>query len=69
MSNLLGNKQIAYAVLAAGVGLALLSVLIDPIRGYDIHMATIQIIALIVGIVVALGGVYLAFMYKGVSAD
>ncbi len=61
---MLANKQFAYGVLAAGILLALLSVLIDPLRGHDIYMATSQIIALIVGLVVALAGAYLAFLYK-----
>ncbi len=64
MSEYLKNKNVAYGILAVGVIVALLSILIDPIRGYDIYMATSQIIGLIVGIVVALVGVYLAFMVK-----
>jgi ABC-type transport system involved in multi-copper enzyme maturation permease subunit len=61
---MLANKQIAYALLIIGIVLAVLSVLIDPIRGHSIYMATSQIIVLIVGIVVALAGAYLAFMRK-----
>jgi hypothetical protein len=64
MNQLLADKRVAYAVLAGGIVLALLSFLIDPLRGYDIHMATIQIVALIVGVVAAAAGAYLAFMKK-----
>jgi hypothetical protein len=64
LKDLLGYKQVAYAVLVIGVIGALLSILIDPIRGEELYMATIQIVVLVVGIVVALIGAYLAFMYK-----
>ncbi len=59
---MLDNKQLAYGVLAVGVLVALLSVLIDPLRGEDVYMATSQIIALIAGLVLAAAGAYLAFM-------
>ena len=61
---LLNDKRVAYGVLVVGVVAVLLSFLIDPLRGYDIHMATIQIVVLIVGIVLALAGAYLAFVRK-----
>ena len=61
---MLNDKRVAYALLAVGVVGVLLSILIDPIRGYDIYFATSQIIVLIVGIVLALAGVYLAFVRK-----
>jgi hypothetical protein len=61
---LLNDKRVAYAVLVIGVIGILLSVLIDPIRGEDIYMATSQIIVLIVGIVLAVAGAYLAFVRK-----
>lgn len=61
---MLDNKQLAYGLLAVGVLVALLSVLIDPLRGHDIYLATIQIIALIAGLVVAAAGAYLAFLRK-----
>ncbi len=61
---MLEDKRIAYAVLAIGIVLVLLSVLIDPIRGNDIYMATSQIVVLIVGLVVAVAGAYLAFMRR-----
>jgi len=64
MNRLLADKRVAYALIVIGVVLAVLSIVIDPIRGYDIHMATIQIVALIVGIIVALIGLYLAFVRK-----
>jgi uncharacterized membrane protein len=62
VSDLLGNKQFAYAVLIVGAILVLLSILVDPLRGYDVCMGTEQIIMLIVGMVIALSGVYLAFL-------
>jgi hypothetical protein len=61
---LLNDKRVAYAVLVIGVIGILLSVLIDPIRGEDIYMATSQIIVLIIGIVLAVAGAYLAFVRK-----
>ena len=61
---LLDDKRIAYAVLVVGIVAAVLSVVIDPLRGLDIYMATSQIIVLIVGIVLVLVGVYLAFVRK-----
>jgi hypothetical protein len=60
----LNDKRVAYGLVVVGVVGILLSFLIDPIRGYDIHMAAIQIVVLIVGIVVALAGLYLTFMRK-----
>ncbi|HVO70523.1 MAG TPA: hypothetical protein VMT24_10785 [Aggregatilineaceae bacterium] len=62
MNQLLADKRFAYGLIVVGVVLAVLSVLIDPIRGYDIHMATIQIVVLIVGIIAILIGLYLSFM-------
>lgn len=64
MNALMADKRVAYGLLIGGIVLALLAILIDPIRGYDIYLATTQIIALIVGIVVALAGAYLTFMRK-----
>jgi hypothetical protein len=61
---MLNNRRVAYALLAVGVVGILLSILIDPIRGLDTYMATSQIIVLIVGIVLALAGAYLAFVRK-----
>ncbi len=61
---MLNDKRIAYAVLAVGIALALLSILIDPIRGHDIYLATSQIVVLIVGLVLTAGGAYLSFMRK-----
>ncbi len=58
------QQQIGYALLVLGVVAALLSILIDPIRGHDIYLAPVQIVVLIVGIVVALVGLYLAFVRK-----
>ena len=62
--DLLNDKRVAYGVLVVGIIAVLISFLIDPLRGYDIHMATSQIIVLIVGIVVTLVGAYLAFVRK-----
>lgn len=61
---MLEDKRVAYGLIAAGIVLVLLSVLIDPIRGEDIYMATSQIIVLIVGVVVALVGAYLGFLRR-----
>ena len=60
----LNDKRLAYGALIAGVVLALLSILIDPIRGNTMYLAPIQIVVLIVGIVLALAGAYLTFMRK-----
>jgi hypothetical protein len=57
-------KQIPYALLVVGIVLALGAILIDPIRGYDIYLATGQIIVLVIGAIVALVGAYLAFVRK-----
>ncbi|MBN1200380.1 MAG: hypothetical protein JXJ20_00860 [Anaerolineae bacterium] len=64
MSSYLSDKRVAYALLIGGIVLAVFSILIDPLRDYDIYLAPSQIIALIAGIVIALAGAYLAFMYK-----
>ena len=64
MNQLLADKRVAYVLLAGGVILALLSILIDPLRGHDIYLATVQIVALVIGVVVALLGAYLAFVRK-----
>jgi hypothetical protein len=68
LNTLLNDKRVAYALIVVGVVGALLSVLIDPIRGYDIYMSTIQIIVLVVGIVLLLAGLYLAFVRKPPAA-
>ena len=60
--SLLNDKRMAYGVLIVGIAAVLISILIDPLRGYDIHMAASQIVVLIIGIVLALVGAYLAFM-------
>ncbi len=60
----LQQKQLGYILLVVGVAAVLLSILIDPIRGHSIYLATSQIIVLIVGAVVALVGLYLAFVRK-----
>jgi uncharacterized membrane protein YidH (DUF202 family) len=64
MNQLLADKRVAYALIVGGIVLAVLSVVIDPIRGYDIHMAAIQIVVLVVGIIAILIGLYLAFMRR-----
>ncbi|HEX3052581.1 MAG TPA: hypothetical protein VHP83_18115 [Aggregatilineaceae bacterium] len=61
---MLEDKRVLYGLILGGLILALLSVLIDPIRGHDIYMAPVQIIGVIVGLVVFAAGVYLAFMRK-----
>lgn len=62
MNRLLSDPRVAYVLLAGGIVLALLALLIDPLRGYDIYLAPVQIVALVVGIVVAVAGAYLAFV-------
>jgi hypothetical protein len=52
----LSDKRDSYVVLTSGVSIALVSILIDPLRGYDIHITTVQTVGLIVGIIVALIG-------------
>ena len=61
---MLSDKRVQYALLIGGIVLALLSILIDPICGYDIYLHPVQIAALIVGIVAALAGAYFVFMRK-----
>jgi hypothetical protein len=63
----LNDMRVAYGVLVVGIVAVLISILIDPLRGYSIHMATSQIIVLIVGIVLVLVGAYLAFVRKPVA--
>lgn len=56
---MLQNKQVAYGLIAAGLVVALLSVLIDPLRGHHIFMADMQVLALVAGIVAMGVGAYL----------
>lgn len=63
----LQQKQLGYLLLVVGLVAVVLSILIDPIRGHDIYLATSQIIVLIVGAVVALIGLYLAFVRKSAA--
>jgi uncharacterized membrane protein YeaQ/YmgE (transglycosylase-associated protein family) len=58
----LDQKQIAYGLIIVGIVGALLSVLIDPLRGLDIYFNPIQIVVLVVGVVLLLAGLYLAFV-------
>lgn len=58
----LNDKRVAYGILIVGIAAVVLSILIDPLRGLDLYLATSQIVVLIVGIVLALVGAYLAFM-------
>jgi hypothetical protein len=64
MNQMMSDKRVAYGLLAVGIVGVLLSFLIDPIRGYDFHMAAIQWVVLVVGIVLAVAGAYLSFMRK-----
>lgn len=61
---MLQDKRIAYGALILGLAAAVLAIVIDPLRGLDVYLAPIQIVVLIAGIVVALVGAYLAFVYK-----
>jgi hypothetical protein len=65
---LLDDKRVTYAVLVIGVIGVLISLLIDPLRGQDFHLGTVQIIVLIVGIVLVLAGAYLSFVRKPPAA-
>jgi hypothetical protein len=56
------QKQMAYGLIIVGIVGAVLSVLIDPLRGYDIYLATSQIIVLVISIVLLLAGLYLGFV-------
>lgn len=60
-------RQTGWILLVVGLALALLSIVIDPVRGHEIYMATEQIIALIVGIVIALAGVYLLLKRRTIT--
>lgn len=46
-------------LIAVGMILALAALLIDPLRGLDLYLATEQIVALIVGIVIAVIGLFI----------
>jgi hypothetical protein len=61
---MLTNKRNLYGVILVGVVMVLVALLIDPIRGYVFYLNAGQIVLLIVGIVVAAGGAYLAFVRK-----
>jgi hypothetical protein len=63
-NTMLYDKRVQYGLLIGGIVLALLSILIDPIRGYSVHLHPVQIVALIVGIVAAVAGAYMAFVRK-----
>jgi hypothetical protein len=67
MNQLLADKRVAYGLIVVGVVLVVLSLVIDPIRGQDFYLGPVQIIVLIVGIVVALVGLYLTFVRKPAS--
>ncbi|MBI5961685.1 MAG: hypothetical protein HY866_23305 [Chloroflexi bacterium] len=64
INQLLADKRVVYALLIGGIVLALLAILIDPLRGNDIYLAPVQIVALIVGVVAAAAGAYLTFVRK-----
>jgi hypothetical protein len=64
MSGLLADKRFAYALIVIGVVAALLSILIDPLRGLNLYLAPVQIIVLIVSLIVIVAGIYLAFVRK-----
>jgi hypothetical protein len=64
MSGLLADKRFAYALIVIGVVAALLSILIDPLRGVVLYLSAFQIIVLIVSLIVIVAGIYLAFVRK-----
>ncbi len=61
---MLDDSRIQYGLLVGGLVLAILAILIDPIRGYSIYLAPVQIVALVVGILVFLVGAYVLFIRK-----
>ncbi len=63
-----GELKAGYALLGGGVFLALLSLLLDPVRGKDYYLNTVQILVLIVGVVAAAVGAYLTYMRKPPAA-
>lgn len=58
------TKNRAYGLLALGIILAVLAVVIDPLRGYAVYLHWSQIAALVVGVVLALAGAYFAWIKK-----
>lgn len=61
---MLDDQRVRYALLVGGLVLALLAILIDPIRGLTLYLHWVQIVALIVGIVAFLVGAYLLYVRK-----
>ena len=61
---MLQNKRILYGVILVGIAIALASLLYDPIRGFKYYLNAAQIALLVIGIVMAAGGAYLAFVRK-----
>lgn len=59
---MLDDKRIAYGLLVLGIVAAVLAIVIDPLRGLDVYLHWSQIVVLVVGIVLALVGAYLAFV-------
>lgn len=59
---MLDDPRVRYALLVGGLVLALLAILIDPIRGLSIHFHWVQIVALIAGVVAFLAGAYLLYV-------
>jgi len=61
---MLDDKRIAYGALIVGIVAAVLAIVIDPLRGFDLHLHWGQIVVLVIGIVLALVGAYLSFVRK-----
>jgi len=53
------GRNINTTLIIVGMAVALAAILIDPIRGYEIYLAPAQIVGLIVGLLIALAGVFL----------
>jgi hypothetical protein len=62
LDQLLNDKRAAYVLIAVGIIGAAFSILIDPLRDLDIYLHPIQIVGLVLGIILALVGVYLGFI-------
>lgn len=53
------RRHLGEILLVVGIAVALLAIVIDPLRGLGIYLATEQIVALIVGIVIAVVGLFI----------
>ena len=56
------NQQMGYLLLVVGIAIAVLAIIIDPLRGLVLYLHWAQILALVVGVVIALAGIYVGFL-------